>query len=80
MSLLASFLERALPDVQHLLEIVPAGLVLAGFLIVYPVTVVRDQLARTACSSCSSLYMANPMTAVVVTAQRAIYVHPVVTD
>jgi ABC-2 type transport system permease protein len=79
MSLLASSLNVRYRDVQHLLEIA----LLAWFWltpIVYPVTVVRDQLARHGLLELFKFYMANPMTAVVVTAQRAIYVHPVVTD
>src|SRR4029453_7028606 len=79
MALLASSLNVRYRDVQHLLEIA----LLAWFWltpIVYPVTVVRDQLARHGLLELFSFYMANPMTAVVVTAQRAIYVHPVVTD
>ena len=47
--------------------------------IVYPVTFVRDQLADAGLLWMFKLYMANPMTSVVVAAQRAIYVHPVVT-
>ena len=79
MSLLASSLNVRYRDVQHLLEIA----LLAWFWltpIVYPVTVVRDQLARHGLLELFKFYMANPMTAVVVAAQRAIYVHPVVTD
>ena len=79
MSLLASSLNVRYRDVQHLLEIA----LLAWFWltpIVYPVTVVRDELARTGLLWLFKFYMANPMTAVVVAAQRAIYVHPVVTD
>ena len=79
MALLASSLNVRYRDVQHLLEIA----LLAWFWltpIVYPVTVVRDQLARHGLLELFKFYMANPMTAVVVTAQRAIYVHPVVTD
>ena len=76
MSLLASSLNVRYRDVQHLLEIA----LLAWFWltpIVYPVTVVRDKVAGQAWLF--DLYMANPMTAVVVAAQRAIYRHPVVT-
>jgi ABC-2 type transport system permease protein len=65
-------------DVQHLLEIA----LLAWFWltpIVYPVTVVRDKLAGAGLLWMFKLYMANPMTSVVVAAQRAIYKHPVVT-
>ena len=79
MSLLASSLNVRYRDVQHLLEIA----LLAWFWltpIVYPVTVVRDQLADAGLLWLFKFYMANPMTAVVVAAQRAIYVHPVVTD
>jgi ABC-2 type transport system permease protein len=77
MSLLASALNVRYRDVQHLLEIV----MLAWFWltpIVYPVTVVRDRLADEGLLWLFKLYMANPMTAVVVAAQRAIYNHPVV--
>jgi len=78
MSLLASSLNVRYRDVQHLLEIA----LLAWFWltpIVYPVTVVRDELARSGVLWLFKFYMANPMTAVVVAAQRAFYVHPVVT-
>jgi ABC-2 type transport system permease protein len=77
MSLLASALNVRYRDVQHLLEIV----MLAWFWItpiVYPVTVVRDRLAEEGLLWMFKFYMANPMTAVVVAAQRAIYNHPVV--
>jgi ABC-2 type transport system permease protein len=76
MSLLASSLNVRYRDVQHLLEIA----LLAWFWltpIVYPVTVVRDKVGGH--GWLFDLYMANPMTAVVVAAQRAIYRHPVVT-
>jgi ABC-2 type transport system permease protein len=79
MSLLASSLNVRYRDVQHLLEIA----LLAWFWltpIVYPVTVVRNVLADAGVLWMFKLYMANPMTAVVVAAQRAVYVHPVVTD
>jgi ABC-2 type transport system permease protein len=78
MSLLASSLNVRYRDVQHLLEIA----LLAWFWltpIVYPVTVVRDQLASSGVLWLFKFYMANPMTAVVVAAQRAVYVHPEVT-
>jgi ABC-2 type transport system permease protein len=78
MSLLASALNVRYRDVQHLLEIA----LLAWFWltpIVYPVTVVRNELARAGLLWMFKFYMLNPMTAVVVAAQRAIYVHPVVT-
>jgi ABC-2 type transport system permease protein len=78
MSLLASALNVRYRDVQHLLEIA----LLAWFWltpIVYPVTVVREKLAEAGLLWMFKFYMANPMTAVVVAAQRAIYVHPVVT-
>jgi ABC-2 type transport system permease protein len=78
MSLLASALNVRYRDVQHLLEIA----LLAWFWltpIVYPVTVVRDRLADEGLLWLFRLYMANPMTSVVVAAQRAIYNHPVVT-
>jgi ABC-2 type transport system permease protein len=76
MSLLASALNVRYRDVEHLLEIT----LLAGFWltpIVYPVTVIRDRVAGH--GWLFDLYMASPMTAVVVAMQRAIYVHPVVT-
>ncbi len=79
MSLLASALNVRYRDVQHLLEIA----LLAWFWltpIVYPVTFVRDQLAGAGLLWMFKFYMANPMTAVVVAAQRAIYVHPEVLD
>jgi ABC-2 type transport system permease protein len=78
MSLLASALNVRYRDVQHLLEIA----LLAWFWltpIVYPVTVVRNELARAGYLWMFKFYMANPMTAVVVAAQRAVYVHPAVT-
>jgi ABC-2 type transport system permease protein len=77
MSLLASSLNVRYRDVQHLLEII----MLAWFWItpiVYPVTVVRDRLAEKGLLWLFKFYMANPMTAVVVATQRAIYNHPVV--
>jgi ABC-2 type transport system permease protein len=73
MSLLASALNVRYRDVQHLLEVT----LLAWFWltpIVYPVTVVRDHAA--AHPWLFDLYMANPMAAVVVAMQRALYVHP----
>jgi ABC-2 type transport system permease protein len=79
MSLLASALNVRYRDVQHLLEIT----LLAWFWltpIVYPVTFVRDQLAEAGLLWMFKFYLANPMTAVVVAAQRAVYVHPEVTD
>ena len=79
MSLLASSLNVRYRDVQHLLEIT----LLAWFWltpIVYPVTFVRDQLAEAGLLWMFKFYLANPMTAVVVAAQRAIYVHPEVID
>jgi ABC-2 type transport system permease protein len=77
MSLLASSLNVRYRDVEHLLEVA----LLAWFWltpIVYPVTVVRDQLARHGQQWLFQLYMANPVTAVVVAMQRAIYNRPVV--
>ena len=77
MSLLASSLNVRYRDVQHLLEIA----LLAWFWltpIVYPVTLVRNELAGSGVLWLFKFYMANPMTAVVVAAQRAFYVHPVV--
>jgi ABC-2 type transport system permease protein len=76
MSLLASALNVRYRDVEHLLEIA----LLAWFWltpIVYPVTVVRDRLAEKGLLQLFRLYMANPMTAVVLAMQRAIYNHPV---
>jgi ABC-2 type transport system permease protein len=76
MSLLASALNVRYRDVEHLLEIA----LLAWFWltpIVYPVTVVRDRLAEKGLLPLFRLYMANPMTAVVLAMQRAIYNHPV---
>jgi ABC-2 type transport system permease protein len=78
MSLLASSLNVRYRDVQHLLEIA----LLAWFWvtpIVYPVTLVRNELAEAGLLWMFKFYMLNPMTAVVVAAQRAVYVHPVVT-
>jgi ABC-2 type transport system permease protein len=75
-SLLVSALNVRYRDVEHLLEIA----LLAWFWltpIVYPVTVVRDQLAEKGLLPLFRLYMANPMTAVVVAMQRAIFNHPV---
>jgi ABC-2 type transport system permease protein len=77
LSLLASSLNVRYRDVQHLLEVA----LLAWFWltpIVYPVTLVRNELARAGVLWMFKFYMANPMTAVVVAAQRAVYVHPVV--
>jgi ABC-2 type transport system permease protein len=78
MSLLVSALNVRYRDVQHLLEIV----LLAWFWltpIVYPVTVVRSRLAEEGLLWLFRVYMANPMTAIVVAMQRAVYNHPVVT-
>jgi ABC-2 type transport system permease protein len=75
MSLLASALNVRYRDVEHLLEIA----LLAWFWltpIVYRVALVQEQFSRV--PWLFKLYMANPMTAVVVAAQRAIYNHPVV--
>jgi ABC-2 type transport system permease protein len=77
MSLLASSLNVRYRDVQHLLEVA----LLAWFWLTpidYPVTLVRNELARAGVLWMFKFYMANPMTAVVVAAQRAVYVHPVV--
>jgi ABC-2 type transport system permease protein len=71
MSLLASALNVRYRDVQHLLEVA----LLAWFWvtpIVYPVPVVRNNVAS---GWLFDLYMANPMAAVVVAMQRALYVH-----
>jgi ABC-2 type transport system permease protein len=79
MSLLASALNVRYRDVEHLLEIA----LLAWFWltpIVYPVTVVRDRLAGAGLLWLFRFYMANPMTAVVVAMQRAIFNHPVGTS
>ncbi len=76
LSLLASALNVRFRDVEHLLEIA----LLAWFWltpIVYPVTVVRDLLAEKGLLPLFRFYMANPMTAVVVAMQRAIFNHPV---
>jgi ABC-2 type transport system permease protein len=77
MSLLTSALNVRYRDVEHLLEVV----ILAWFWlspIVYPVTLVRDRLADAGLPWLFGVYMANPMTGVVVAMQRAIYRHPVV--
>jgi ABC-2 type transport system permease protein len=77
MSLLAASLNVRYRDVEHLLELA----LLAWFWltpIVYQVTLVRARLAEGALLWLFRLYMANPMTAVVVAMQRAIYDHPVV--
>ena len=77
MSLLASALNVRYRDVEHLLEVA----LLAWFWatpIVYQATLVRDRLAGKGLSWLFQLYMANPITAVVVAMQRAIYNHPVV--
>jgi ABC-2 type transport system permease protein len=74
MSLLASALNVRFRDVEHLLEIA----LLAWFWltpIVYRVTLVQEQFSRV--PWLFKLYMANPMTAVVVAMQRAIYNQPV---
>jgi ABC-2 type transport system permease protein len=73
MSLLASALNVRYRDVQHLLEIV----LLAWFWltpIVYRVAMVHEQVSEMM----FKVYMANPMAAVVVAMQRAIYRFPVV--
>jgi ABC-2 type transport system permease protein len=75
MSLLASALNVRYRDVEHLLEIA----LLAWFWltpIVYRVTLVQEQFSRL--PWLFKVYMANPMTAVVVAMQRAIYRFPVV--
>src|SRR5215216_637599 len=74
MSLLASALNVRYRDVQHLLEIV----MLAWFWltpIVYRVALVQEQFSKA--PWLFKVYMANPMTAVVVAMQRAIYRFPV---
>ncbi len=75
MSLLASALNVRYRDVEHLLEIA----LLAWFWltpIVYRVGLVQEHFGRA--PWLFKLYMANPMTAVVVAMQRAIYRTPVV--
>jgi ABC-2 type transport system permease protein len=74
MSLLASALNVRYRDVEHLLEIA----LLAWFWltpIVYRVALVQEQFSRV--PWLFKVYMANPMTAVVVAMQRAIYRFPV---
>jgi len=76
LSLLASALNVRYRDVEHLLEVA----LLAWFWltpIVYPVTVVRNLMAEESVLWMFRFYMANPMTAVVVAMQRAIFNHPV---
>jgi ABC-2 type transport system permease protein len=75
MSLLASALNVRYRDVQHLLEIA----LLAWFWltpIVYRVAMVQEQFSKV--PWLFKVYMANPMAAVVVAMQRAIYRYPVV--
>jgi ABC-2 type transport system permease protein len=77
MSLLASALNVRYRDVEHLLEIA----LLAWFWatpIVYQATLVRDRVTEGGLPWLFQLYMANPIAAVVVAMQRAIYNHPVV--
>jgi ABC-2 type transport system permease protein len=77
MALLASALNVRYRDVEHLLEVA----LLAWFWatpIVYQATLVRDRVAEYGLPWLFRLYMANPITAVVVAMQRAIYNHPVV--
>jgi ABC-2 type transport system permease protein len=79
MSLLASSLNVRYRDVEHLLEVA----LLAWFWltpIVYPVTVVRNLMAEEGVLWMFRFYMANPITAVVVAMQRAIFNHPVGTS
>jgi ABC-2 type transport system permease protein len=76
LSLLASALNVRYRDVEHVLEIT----LLAWFWltpIVYRVTLVQEEFGRV--PWLFKLYMANPMTAVVVAMQRAIYRFPVAT-
>jgi ABC-2 type transport system permease protein len=76
MSLLASALNVRFRDVEHLLEIA----LLAWFWltpIVYRVALVQEQFSQA--PWLFKVYMANPMTAVVVAMQRAIYRFPVST-
>jgi ABC-2 type transport system permease protein len=77
LSLLASALNVRYRDVEHLLEIA----LLAWFWltpIVYRVALVQEHFSGS--PWLFRLYMANPMTAVVVAMQRAIYRWPVVVD
>jgi ABC-2 type transport system permease protein len=77
MSLLASALNVRYRDVEHLLEIA----LLAWFWlspIVYRAALAQEQFSRA--PWLFKVYMANPMTAVVVAMQRAIYRYPVVVD
>lgn len=74
MALLVSALNVRYRDVEHLLEIA----LIAWFWltpIVYPIRVVQDLLIPR---HLFVLFMANPMTAVVASIQRAIYRHPLV--
>jgi ABC-2 type transport system permease protein len=76
MALLVSALNVRYRDVEHLLEI----LLLAWFWltpIVYPIRVVQEQLVP---KHLFAFFMANPMTAVVTSIQRAIYRYPVVIE
>jgi ABC-2 type transport system permease protein len=69
-SVLVSSVNVRWRDVQHLWEMA----MIAGFWltpIVYPLTLVRDQLGGL-----FRLYLLNPMVPVVAALQRAIYVHP----
>jgi ABC-2 type transport system permease protein len=77
MSLLASALNVRYRDVEHLLEIA----LLAWFWlspIVYRAALAQEQFSGA--PWLFKVYMANPMTAVVVAMQRAIYRYPVVVD
>jgi ABC-2 type transport system permease protein len=77
LSLLASALNVRYRDVEHLLEIA----LLAWFWltpIVYRVALVQEEFGGS--PWLFRLYMANPMTAVVVAMQRAIFNHPVGTS
>jgi ABC-2 type transport system permease protein len=74
LALLVSALNVRYRDVEHLLEII----LLAWFWltpIVYPISFAQ---ARLVPKHLFSIFMANPMTAVVTSMQRAIYRHPVV--
>jgi len=76
MALLASALNVRFRDVEHLLEVI----LLAWFWltpIVYPATLVRDQVVARGTAWMFDLYMANPMAGVVTALQRALYNHPV---
>jgi ABC-2 type transport system permease protein len=77
MALLASSLNVRYRDVEHLLEVA----MIAWFWltpIVYPVTLVKQELFGRLHGALWYLFMGSPMTAVVTSMQRAIYRDPVV--